>query len=82
VGRGRGSLLFEAASEAAIADGTCVTVHCAGTDLDADLVFADAAPRGGARYLGIRVGDAAAFEKFLSSQPGGEACSRERSLIA
>ncbi|HTF56293.1 MAG TPA: hypothetical protein VK661_03420 [Planctomycetota bacterium] len=82
VGRGRGSLLFEPASETAIAAGACVTVRCAGSDLDADLVFADAAPRGGSRYLGIRVGDAAAFEKFVSSQPGGEACSRERSLIA
>jgi len=82
VGRGRGSFLFEPSSDAALADGTRVTVRCAGTDLDADLVFADAAPRGGSRYLGIKVGDAAAFEKFVSSQPGGEACSRVRSLIA
>jgi hypothetical protein len=37
-------------------------------------VFADAAPRGGSRYVAVRVDDAEAFDRFVSIQPGGAAC--------
>jgi CheY-like chemotaxis protein len=74
VGRGRGNLLFEPSSETTLGDGDRVTVRCGGSDLAADLVFTDAAPRGGARFVAVHIGDAAAFEKFASNQPGGVAC--------
>lgn len=74
VARGRGSLLFEASSGTALVDAPRVTVRRAGSDVDADLVFTDAAPRGGTRFVAVRVGDAAAFDRFVSYQTGGVAC--------
>jgi DNA-binding response OmpR family regulator len=74
VARGRGSLLFEPSSETALVESPRVTVSRAGTDVDAELVFADAAPRGGSRYVAVRVDDAEAFDRFVSIQPGGAAC--------
>ena len=74
VGRGRGSLLFEPSSGADGAVEGPVTLHCGMTVLEAQCVFTDAAPRGGARCVGLRVGDPGAFERFAKIHPGGVAC--------
>jgi CheY-like chemotaxis protein len=73
IGRGPSSLLFEPATEAAF-DAGPLTVRCGGADAEADLVFADDAPRGGARYVAVRVGDASALERILTKPLGGVAC--------
>jgi DNA-binding response OmpR family regulator len=74
VARGRASFLFEPSGETALVVSDRVTVRLDGAELDADLVFADAAPRGGTRFVAVHVGDAAAFEKFITVHPGGVAC--------
>ncbi len=68
VARGRGSLLFEPSSGSAAVGSARVTVRRPGSDVDAELVFADA------RFVAVHVDDAAAFERFISFQPGGIAC--------
>ncbi|HZN61025.1 MAG TPA: hypothetical protein VFC90_01340 [Planctomycetota bacterium] len=68
VARGRASLLFEPSSETSLAGSSRVTMRRAGADVDAELVFADA------RFVAVHVDDAAAFDKFISFQPGGVAC--------
>jgi CheY-like chemotaxis protein len=88
VGRARDSLLLEPArpvepgESAALGAGGVLTVIGKGAGAPATLLFADAAPRGGVRRLAVRVADADDIEKLMTSQPGGEACSRERSLTA
>jgi len=68
VSRVRASLLFEPSTQARIVASSRVSVRRAGTDVDAELVFADA------RFVAVRVDDAAALEKFMANPPGGIAC--------
>jgi len=68
VSRGRASLLFEPSTQGRIVASSRVSVRRAGTDVDAELVFADA------RFVAVRVDDAAALEKFMTNPPGGIAC--------
>lgn len=74
VARGRHSLLFEPNNGAGPVDASRLTVRCGGSDLAAELVFTDAAPRGGTRFVAVHVGDEAAFDRFVSFHPGGDAC--------
>jgi hypothetical protein len=68
VAHGRASLLFEPSTRTPIVASSRVSMRRAGTDVDAELVFAEP------RFVAVHVDDPAAFEKFIANQPGGIAC--------